>query len=951
MDVDSILRRSADTRSENNTDVCARPLAMPALAIHGAILSVVFLISPLFRLGSGAVATIPLPLTYSSFTLHGEDKTQYATAMSSSLFATSSFNYTNATQVARLGHGVLGIHSSYNLSDDNPVARGQQLWENHSEPLSEINDFPVARGQQLWENRSIATTTAGDIQMTGVSLMDNRPAFSSCFLCKKNRSAPLRAEGKSADSICSCTITTMWCCAPLRIDGNSITDIFQSAFFWSHGSLLVNDKVDTRHGRRLTKLSSQAFLSPPSSEAATAIDMSMAAVAKDKSRTGVVQDSAGALRTPATLLHFHQWPRLILMASMASLVGLMMQGSNNPAEASFRTPPRWSPEMEATYSFRDYAQDTLVWCITTDLQPHQQCAAIVQRLGGAARVLSRQMTPVEMMQGGMINGQAVDPVTLLFHALQQRFAPLQEETRLAALTAFMTFQRRPNERINELLTRFEAIQHRAESEAGFNMSYEGLSYTLLRIVGVNDTQLLQLLHPFNGNFPNTQQQYLALQGSMRRMGHILENQPGNIAQSLRGNVSREHTRTFVGFETPDSPQWAGQSEGWQGPEWAPSTGDSLDWARGWNSPSTSAQHTVQTYFGEEDGSSDTSTDTSSDNYSEDLANDEQVQGINRLPENQRPEATYWAYHKAKKIWRRFSKKPTRKVRRWAKRRGGKGKGGSRASSYIATDEVKAYFRGRGKAVGKSSNKGFSKFKKNGKRKNPRGPDGKTMLCSVCGADNHFRANCPQGPGGSSSSSGVRNFYAATAGPTQPPPTPGPLDGLLADIDTAEPALGEVAQVFVASEDQATSESGVDSATQSSVQQDPWTRADPWSQAPGWTRLNFANLNRPNNEGDLWEHYNARSVAAADHRVGEATASAASGSWVDAGSQATQFTARGEPTQSRDLLFGPNPNFSVPPAQPDSSAAPGMITSALAASPTALSFSRVAEFRTIFSQGP
>ena len=74
-------------------------------------------------------------------------------------------------------------------------------------------------------------------------------------------------------------------------------------------------------------------------------------------------------------------------------------------------------------------------------------------------MLARQMTPDELMNGGQVNGVMVDPVTLLFHGLQQRFAPLGEETRLASLTAIMTFGRRGNERINELLTRFETTLH------------------------------------------------------------------------------------------------------------------------------------------------------------------------------------------------------------------------------------------------------------------------------------------------------------------------------------------------------------------------------------------------------------------------------------------------------------------------------------------------------------
>ena len=66
----------------------------------------------------------------------------------------------------------------------------------------------------------------------------------------------------------------------------------------------------------------------------------------------------------------------------------------------------------------------------TDLQPHQQCAAIIMRLGGAAREMARMITPQEMAMGGLINGNAVDPVTYLLGSLYARFATLEEESRL-----------------------------------------------------------------------------------------------------------------------------------------------------------------------------------------------------------------------------------------------------------------------------------------------------------------------------------------------------------------------------------------------------------------------------------------------------------------------------------------------------------------------------------------
>ena len=87
---------------------------------------------------------------------------------------------------------------------------------------------------------------------------------------------------------------------------------------------------------------------------------------------------------------------------------------------------------------------------------------------------------------------------------------------------------------------------REETDANFRMSFEGLSYMILQVVGVSDNQLIQLLAPFNGTFPNTRPQFQQMIGAIRRMGHILENQPGNIAQSLR-NRSDIVQRSFVNF--------------------------------------------------------------------------------------------------------------------------------------------------------------------------------------------------------------------------------------------------------------------------------------------------------------------------------------------------------------------------------------------------------------------
>ena len=768
------------------------------------------------------------------------------------------------------------------------------------------------------------------------------PVQSTEFLRNHLRYAPLRAEGKSAACGEDSILWSSWRCALLRVKGK-----LTAKLFGTENGPTANDKRQKKDAGKFlqsaqhTSLTDQYVQDPdylrshfvaddhsqdpvPTSKTDLVDDVRKDArrflqtaprvaprVSTLDAAPTAKADQAEAVTTVSTLdatavtLHLRPiWSKmstklLTLPTAISILLILwhMVPGAAAPHEATLRVPPRWSPELEATYSFRNYAQDTLIWCITSDLQPHQQCAAIIQRLGGAARELSRQMTPAEMMNGGVVDGNPVDPVTLLFHGLQERFAPLTEETRLAALTSFMSFQRRPNERINELLTRFETVQATAEHEAGFNMSYEGLSYTILRIVGVSDTQLLQLLQPFNGNFPNTQQHYNMLLSSMRRMGHILENQPGNIAQSLRTSHSSQNTSTFVGIEggqnTPQASITSSQTAAW-------------DWSGTmWGQPppaAVSSQEVPQYALlaqHDTEGLSDTDTDTSSDNYA-----DMDFTDTTALPENQRGENLYWAYSASKAKWRRFSHKPTRKVRKFAKRTGGKGKGGKHASTYMATDSVQAYFKGKGKSVGKSSNKGFSK----GQRTNPKGPDGQPLKCSIpgCGSIYHFRAKCPLNPANQGHGSAQSHFVDAA----------GPLDGILQEDVTEQSHM-------VANADLA--------AAPVPPPPDPWTSQDPWSGVPPDRRPTPAGQASYNDRPEeLWTNYRQNNRQASE------------GSWWEASSYNSESVS--ETAQVANTI----PLLQLPTAPAPVPAPPVTPTPRPAAE---TNFSEVANLRLMFSQGP
>lgn len=74
---------------------------------------------------------------------------------------------------------------------------------------------------------------------------------------------------------------------------------------------------------------------------------------------------------------------------LMSLVGCMMhQGAN-----ALRTPPGWGPEQEASYSFRQWSRDVLLWSIASDLEPARKAACVMLVLRGAAKEVARQIPP------------------------------------------------------------------------------------------------------------------------------------------------------------------------------------------------------------------------------------------------------------------------------------------------------------------------------------------------------------------------------------------------------------------------------------------------------------------------------------------------------------------------------------------------------------------------------
>ena len=451
---------------------------------------------------------------------------------------------------------------------------------------------------------------------------------------------------------------------------------------------------------------------------------------------------------PTAYSRFVRAARLIIPAAIVCIILLMYPG--NVAQ-SMRMPPVYDPN-DHTQSFRAWSQDLMLWTISNELQPHQQAAMVVAQLRGPAREMARSITPQELYHGGMYNGVHLDPVSYILQGLASRFAPLDDETRLRAAQELLSFHRRPHESIDGLITRFEIVRSRARQEGGgATVSTETAALLLLRACNCNPEQFQALTQPFGYRLPNTDDEFTRLCAHIRRLGHIVERQPLNIASTLRqgqGQTQHFHVNDAEQFGASSQDAW---QSGWEAPgdaSWnhAPGTWNTQDPTNAWAYPVT------------EGNNSDTDSATSSDSGGQLDTSD-----FAHLPEHEADQYLFGEYQHAKKRWRRFSGKPVRALRRVLRRKG-KGKGKSKSkqrNSYLNIPEILEYYY-KGKGKGKpTSGKGF------GRRINPKDRQGQIMRCSICGSMYHLRARCnqsaPQGQGQSSSGqihqAGDRHLFA------------------------------------------------------------------------------------------------------------------------------------------------------------------------------------------------
>ena len=348
------------------------------------------------------------------------------------------------------------------------------------------------------------------------------------------------------------------------------------------------------------------------------------------------------------------------------------------------TPPGWGPEMH-DYSFRAWVTDINLWAMLTTLQPEQQCAAIIFQLEGGARDLGRNFNAQQITQGGVINGQVLDPVSYLIMRLYQRFAQFQVETELIAAADFEQFHRRNGESIDEMLSRYEITRERATNEGGIQTDPRQCAVQLMRVLHIQPTYLPQLLLFNNGELPNNEGALNQMCQNIRRDYHIFEHVRGNIGSTIN-NPRPAHRYAYPTDQTGDATQQqAGDNAqtffGVQQQQFIPGPWGYGESQRAETVPQGQGneQFTYQTTGDDEISDGSTDTDTSSDDGNTAVDDVGAYLGNN---EQERLEHAYFRYRSAKKNWRRLTGKPVRKFRRkFTRFRRFSGKGGGRGGRF------------------------------------------------------------------------------------------------------------------------------------------------------------------------------------------------------------------------------------------------------------------------------
>ncbi|CAK0801133.1 unnamed protein product, partial [Prorocentrum cordatum] len=432
-------------------------------------------------------------------------------------------------------------------------------------------------------------------------------------------------------------------------------------------------------------------------------------------------------------------------------------------QSTSKVPPFWAPYLEQRgYPFRLWVQDVMLWCAATELQQHQRGPAIVQRLGGTARDLCREV-PVEAIAHGRFDqlGNLVENgVQMLITGLRRRFGPLDVQSSISTIVELLTIRRQEWESVDDAITRFEALRARvAQLDDPLVLPTPVLSLLFLEALHVPKAVYPLVLQSNGGQLPLTIDQLNSVIGMVRQQGHFAEHThagPQNLAEGYRGKGYHGH-HWFTGENDSGANTWH----------------DTAAYMYGQNAVSTagSAGSASQHYVVQDDEGYDCCAVCSSYLYEDEPGDDDSMTDDDDLDTSQFTQEELQEYYGDSEGWdydtllheclfpkRRFRHFVQRNSRRsrfprsnWSLRMNS-GKGGS--SFGRGRGHGKGYHFGGSVVNPGSLAGGKGKKKKGGKHymagtpgaTNPRGSDGRTMRCHECDSETHLVAACPKRKG-------------------------------------------------------------------------------------------------------------------------------------------------------------------------------------------------------------
>ena len=423
--------------------------------------------------------------------------------------------------------------------------------------------------------------------------------------------------------------------------------------------------------------------------------------------------------------------------------------AHNLGIASAKIPPAWSPERDRIYPLRTWVQDVRLWSVGTDVDEDKQGPVCAMRIGGTGKDLIRELD-VNVLSNGMLQPDAqgnpvqVTGLEMLIRALERRYGPLAQELEVHSIAELLQFRRNAGEDTDSVVNRFNLTKARAFNGAGFDMSWVGFGFLLLTILGIPKTSWPLLLAPTQGALPRTQAEYEAFCQYVRRQGHLTDRNVDTV-KNMAFLATTEQTDAYpMTYKTAPYEQQA--LTPWHEPVY----------------PNPAYAAVEQSYNSTEADSDDGLSSANSGDSIPDLSD------VLTLPLNTAGEQLYLAYRHSKRRWRSFTGGFKRS--HFRRHRKGKGKGKRHGKSAFGKTFGKS-FKGKGKGknmffldemtgnfvpVADDGTQTYmtdenwdqddeqvvylgnsGKFR----RKNPKGKDGKTLLCSMCGSDEHLIKKC------------------------------------------------------------------------------------------------------------------------------------------------------------------------------------------------------------------